>query len=119
MRYKGNPADALRALAAERARVKSADSAARQKLTAAQMAADDRGTVLHEQYLATTQNSRDHETLAQIEAAMARLERGEYGICLECNGEISAKRLQALPWALRCVRCQERFETAFGVALCA
>ena len=31
-----------------------------------------------------------------------------YGICLECDEPISAKRLEAVPWARYCVACQER-----------
>jgi DnaK suppressor protein len=45
-----------------------------------------------------------------IEAALARLTRGEYGVCADCGGAIERKRLQAVPWALRCVDCQEVFE---------
>ena len=42
-----------------------------------------------------------------IKLALDRINAGEYGMCLRCEGEISAKRLQAIPWAGYCIRCQE------------
>ncbi|MHB8418677.1 MAG: TraR/DksA family transcriptional regulator [Myxococcales bacterium] len=40
-----------------------------------------------------------------IDAALARMEAGEYGSCEECGAEISFERLQALPFAARCTDC--------------
>jgi DnaK suppressor protein len=36
------------------------------------------------------------------------VERGTYGICHGCEEPISAKRLDAVPWAKYCVSCQEQ-----------
>jgi len=36
-----------------------------------------------------------------------RIETEHYGICPECDEPISAKRLEAVPWARYCVTCQE------------
>jgi DnaK suppressor protein len=44
--------------------------------------------------------------IKQIDAAFSRLERGLYGICEECGDEIPLERLEALPFATRCVDCQ-------------
>jgi len=44
--------------------------------------------------------------LAQVEAAIARLEAGTYGRCLRCGRDIPAGRLEALPWAAHCIECQ-------------
>jgi DnaK suppressor protein len=52
------------------------------------------------------------ETLKRIEAALARLEDGEYGYCSECGDEIAEQRLRALPFALRCKDCEEAREIA-------
>lgn len=46
--------------------------------------------------------------LAQINKALLRLENGQYGICTDCQGEISEARLQALPAALLCIDCAEK-----------
>jgi DnaK suppressor protein len=50
------------------------------------------------------------ETLSRIDAAIARLDVGEYGRCFECAVEISETRLRALPFAVRCMTCEERRE---------
>lgn len=50
------------------------------------------------------------ETLARIDEAIRRLERGSYGACEECGGEIAAARLRALPFAERCRDCQQGAE---------
>jgi RNA polymerase-binding transcription factor len=54
------------------------------------------------------------ETLARIDEALARLEAGTYGACLECEREISEPRLVALPFAVRCQSCEERREVEQG-----
>jgi DnaK suppressor protein len=48
------------------------------------------------------------ETLAEIEAALARLDDGTYGECVDCGEQINSERLEALPAAARCVNCQAR-----------
>jgi len=50
------------------------------------------------------------ETLHKIEEALGRLENGTYGYCFECGGEISERRLRALPFAVRCRDCEEARE---------
>jgi len=56
------------------------------------------------------------ETLIRIDAALVRLGAGEYGFCVECEGEIAERRLRALPFAVRCQACEERREEAHGQA---
>jgi DnaK suppressor protein len=51
------------------------------------------------------------ETLGRIDEAIARLDAGLYGNCESCREEISASRLRALPFAVRCRDCQELDET--------
>lgn len=45
-----------------------------------------------------------------IRAALNRIEAGTYGRCETCGKEINSARLEALPMARRCIRCQERAE---------
>jgi DnaK suppressor protein len=54
------------------------------------------------------------EALSRIDAALARLDAGKYGSCFECEGEISERRLQAVPFAVRCHACEERREQQQG-----
>jgi DnaK suppressor protein len=43
-----------------------------------------------------------------VEAALARIRSGEFGLCLGCDKSIPARRLQVVPWAAYCVSCQEQ-----------
>ncbi|MGB9722845.1 MAG: TraR/DksA family transcriptional regulator [Chloroflexia bacterium] len=49
-------------------------------------------------------------TLGLVEAALKRLELGTYGFCEVCGEPIDRARLEALPYAAQCVRCQTRLE---------
>lgn len=51
---------------------------------------------------------RERRTLAEIEAALLRMKKGEYGMCATCGEPIPEARLKALPWARVCVKCAER-----------
>jgi DnaK suppressor protein len=53
---------------------------------------------------------RSYDLQVQVDEAMGRLARGEYGLCMDCGTPIGMRRLRALPFALRCLRCQERAE---------
>jgi|GEM_PF-239702 RNA polymerase-binding transcription factor DksA len=44
--------------------------------------------------------------LTLVENALQRLSNGSYGLCRQCRREIPPARLEALPWADRCVRCE-------------
>ena len=44
-----------------------------------------------------------------IEAALARIHSEQYGVCADCGDAISRGRLEAIPWAVRCIACQELF----------
>ena len=48
------------------------------------------------------------------EAALRAWHDGRYGVCIDCDEPIPYERLHAYPSALRCIRCQERFEHANG-----
>ena len=61
-----------------------------------------------EQAMAT--RARLTRQLRQIQSAVERLDRGEYGRCSECGRAIGRARLRALPEADTCVACQERRE---------
>ncbi|MFC5262833.1 TraR/DksA family transcriptional regulator [Kribbella qitaiheensis] len=49
--------------------------------------------------------------LAEIDAALFRLSIGSFGICQRCNRAIPSDRLEAIPMASLCVRCQYREES--------
>jgi RNA polymerase-binding transcription factor len=48
----------------------------------------------------------NHQHLAAIDSALARLDDGTYGRCASCHREIPFERLEARPWASLCIDCQ-------------
>ena len=48
--------------------------------------------------------------LQAIEAALARLENGHFGVCLKCSKKIPRERLEAMPYAVLCVECKSSEE---------
>ncbi|HPP82591.1 MAG TPA: TraR/DksA C4-type zinc finger protein [Rubrivivax sp.] len=50
--------------------------------------------------------------LAEIDAALARIDADGYGLCIDCDNPIPYARLKAEPAALRCVACEARHEQA-------
>jgi DnaK suppressor protein len=43
--------------------------------------------------------------MAAVEAALARVADGTYGVCEVCQRPIAVERLEAIPWAATCVSC--------------
>lgn len=48
--------------------------------------------------------------LAEVESALERIDQGTYGKCTNCGQPIPEKRLEALPWASRDIKCEEQLE---------
>lgn len=61
----------------------------------------EKARIAHERELEVRQ-------IKKIDDALAAIERGEYGVCVECEEPISEKRLKAVKWAVRCLGCQEK-----------
>ena len=69
---------------------------------------EDQAQQSHEESVQLRLNSLDYNKLRQVDAALDRLDDGEYGVCMACEEQIPARRLQIIPWAKYCVACQER-----------
>jgi DnaK suppressor protein len=63
-----------------------------------------------ERELAIRALDRDSNMLRQLNGALARVADGSYGVCLHCEEDISPKRLNAVPWAGFCIKCQEQVD---------
>ena len=63
-----------------------------------------------ERELAIRNLDRDSNMLRQIRRALARINDGSYGVCLHCDEDISPKRMNAVPWAAFCIKCQEQVD---------
>ena len=57
--------------------------------------------------LAIRNVDRESHLLREVKAALRRMHDGSFGTCIECGEAISSRRLAAVPWAARCVQCQE------------
>lgn len=53
---------------------------------------------------------RDVEEIREIEAALERIDKGDYGNCVDCGLAIDYERLLAFPSVRRCLPCQEQYE---------
>jgi DnaK suppressor protein len=52
----------------------------------------------------------EYQEYTRIIQALAAIEKGTYGICIDCGAPISEKRLKYYPNASRCIACQEAYE---------
>ena len=72
------------------------------------MAEEDQAPITHEEFISVRINGITHGQLRLVDLALERLGAGDYGVCVDCETRIPDRRLQAVPWASRCVACQER-----------
>jgi DnaK suppressor protein len=56
------------------------------------------------------QSDDNRRILQLVNEALGRLDSGTYGLCVACQEEVQAKRLDAVPWARHCIECQEKQE---------
>ncbi len=76
----------------------------------AQDAADKAESSYTKEFLLSLSDA-ERDQLFQIDSALKRIEKGEYGTCQVCQKEISRKRLNALPWTSLCIEDQEKAES--------
>jgi DnaK suppressor protein len=63
-----------------------------------------------ERDLAIRNVDRESKLLRDVKAALRRIPDGSFGTCIDCESAISPKRLVAVPWAPRCIQCQDAFD---------
>lgn len=54
--------------------------------------------------------SNERKLIYEIDDAVKKIEDGTYGICEGCKNLITKTRLKAIPYARRCLKCQEKTE---------
>jgi DnaK suppressor protein len=57
--------------------------------------------------LLISMSANDRKLLTLIDEALERVEAGEYGECVNCGEPVQEKRLDAVPWARYCLKCQD------------
>lgn len=70
----------------------------------------DIGSDNFEQEFTLSLMQSEEGTLGQIEASLERIEDGTYGQCEECGSRIPKTRLNAIPYAILCVKCAQQQE---------
>jgi DnaK suppressor protein len=57
--------------------------------------------------LLVSMSANDRHLLNLVDEALVRIEAGAYGDCIHCGEPVLEKRLEAVPWARHCLRCQD------------
>lgn len=57
-----------------------------------------------------SKSNNDRQQLLMVREALDRIEKRTYGECLNCGEQVERKRLEAVPWARLCIKCQEMEE---------
>lgn len=70
----------------------------------------DQAVSSYQKEMLFTEGATHHHLLAQVRRALDHIADGSYGTCQSCGGPIGEKRLEAVPWAVYCIGCQERME---------
>lgn len=70
----------------------------------------DTATETVEREIGNTLELHDERLLVAIDEALARIEAGTYGKCVNCGAQIPEERLEAMPWATLCIDCKRKEE---------
>ena len=70
----------------------------------------DTATETYDRELDYTLEENAEHVLADIDAALKRIDDGTYGTCTNCGKQIPEERLEARPWATLCIDCQRKLE---------
>ena len=89
----------------------SAESAAVVELDQSRVGRLSRMDAMQAQAMAQASVQRRELMLRNIEAALKRLDAGDYGFCRDCEEPINPKRLEFDPTALRCIDCESKRES--------
>ena len=77
---------------------------------ATQDIADKAANSYTKEFLFSLSNT-ERDMLALVDEAIVRIDDRKYGSCVVCEEELDKKRLEAVPWAKRCISCQEKQES--------
>ena len=75
----------------------------------------DHGTDAMEKEKSQLLAQRGGDYIEYLNEALQRIERGTFGVCRICNGEIGRARLEAVPTATQCINCKSKRENKSDV----
>jgi DnaK suppressor protein len=87
--------------------VQAAEAYSRERDAEATQDPADMAANAYTKELMMSMSTNDRQLLESIDAALHRIDAGEYGKCIHCGEPILDKRLDAVPWARHCLRCQD------------
>jgi DnaK suppressor protein len=87
--------------------VQAAEAYSRERDAEATQDPADMAANAYTKELMMSMSTNDRQLLESIDAALYRIEEGDYGKCIHCGDPIQEKRLEAVPWARHCLRCQD------------
>lgn len=70
----------------------------------------DQATKMIEEQMGSMLSTNFKTNLGKVEEALKKIKNGGFGKCTECGDEISIKRLDVLPLAQHCIKCQTELE---------
>ena len=70
----------------------------------------DRASGSYQKEFLFARSNTGRGSLQLVERALDDIKDGAYGECEHCGDEINLRRLEAVPWARHCIRCQEKIE---------
>jgi DnaK suppressor protein len=68
----------------------------------------DQASGNNEVHIALKLKQTDAKILQAAEEALARMDKGTYGICRDCGEAIALARLEAIPWTRVCISCKQK-----------
>jgi len=77
----------------------------------------DQAAAEYERQAIVHKSNTARQMLKTLGQALERIRQGSFGECAECGGDIEPKRLEAIPWARYCVKCQEAREQGWCLRL--
>lgn len=95
----------------ETATVASEESSQVVELDQARVGRLSRMDAMQAQQMAQASGRRRELMLRKITASLARIGRGDYGVCQSCDESINPKRLEFDPTAVLCIQCANKAES--------
>jgi len=87
--------------------VQAAETYSRERDSEATQDPADMAANAYNKELLFSMSANDRKLLGLIDEALVRIEAGKYGNCVHCGEPVLEKRLEAVPWARHCLRCQD------------
>src|ERR1700755_9317 len=87
--------------------VQAAEAYSRERDAEATQDPADMAANAYTKELLVSMSDNDRQLLNSIDAALERIEEGENVKCARCGEVLPDKRLEAVPWARHCIRCQD------------